>query len=179
MKREFLLYGLLMLVLGNICISIFNTFNTSNIVYVRSQELIYGYLGMKEAQQEYEAKTKIWQANIDSLQMDYQRAISQLNEQSESLSDDDIQQAKNYLQSLQLNLKQYTDAINKKAKEEDEKMTQGILNQINSFVEEYGKQHRYDIILGTTVSGNLLYGSETLDITDELLVELNNTYKGN
>jgi len=40
---------------------------TKKIAYVRSTELVYGYLGMKESHNKYERQTKAWQANIDTL----------------------------------------------------------------------------------------------------------------
>jgi outer membrane protein len=44
-------------------------------------------------------------------------------------------------------------------------------------VEEYGKENGYDLILGTTTSGNILYGTEKKDITEQVLNALNNAYE--
>jgi outer membrane protein len=73
---------------------------------------------------------------------------------------------------------QYQQAIDEKIQEEDSKMMQEVLNQVNSFVESYALQNDYDLILGTTMSGNVLFGDKSLDITDALLAELNSHYKG-
>ncbi|MBI4646903.1 MAG: OmpH family outer membrane protein [Bacteroidia bacterium] len=72
----------------------------------------------------------------------------------------------------------YTQTINNNAKEEENKMLEGVLNQINSFSEEYGKTNGYDLVFGTTLSGSILYGCPARDITDEILEALNNRYKG-
>jgi outer membrane protein len=55
-------------------------------------------------------------------------------------------------------------------------MTEGVLNQVNSFIEEYSKNKGYDLVIGTTTSGNLLYAREYMDITDEVLKALNENY---
>jgi hypothetical protein len=42
-----------------------------------------------------------------------------------------------------------------------------VLDQINAFVEAYGEEEGYDMIVGTTQSGNLLYVCPALEITEE------------
>lgn len=83
------------------------------------------------------------------------------------------------LRAQENNVVQYNEAVTSKYKEEEDKMLQGVLNQVNSFVEKYGKEKGYDIILGTTLSGSMLYGENTMDITDEVLAELNKNYQNN
>ena len=56
-------------------------------------------------------------------------------------------------------------------------MMEGVLNQVNSFVQDYGRKKGYDVIFGTTLSGNILYGKEVIDITNEVVEGLNQTYK--
>jgi outer membrane protein len=55
---------------------------------------------------------------------------------------------------------------------------QEVLNQVNSYVKEYAKKHNYDIVYGTTMDGNILYGKEQYDITDDVLEYLNKQYRG-
>lgn len=158
-------------------IAIFKFFSSDKkIAFVRSSDLVNEYLGMKEAQNSYKEKTDVWQANIDTLELDLQKAISKYNTEAASLSKEDKLQREQFLQKQQQNLMQYSDAIRNKAKEEDEKITHGVLNQVNSFVEEYAKKNGYDLIFGTTLSGSILYGTDALDITEKVLDELNKQY---
>jgi outer membrane protein len=60
--------------------------------------------------------------------------------------------------------------------EKDLEITQKVLNQINSFVKVYAQKNGYKLIIGTTEDGNLMYADETLDITDDVLSELNIKY---
>ncbi|HEY4787660.1 MAG TPA: OmpH family outer membrane protein, partial [Bacteroidales bacterium] len=73
--------------------------------------------------------------------------------------------------------KRYTDEIEKISKEENEKLTQGAFNQINSFIEKYSKENNIDIVIGVTLSGNVLYGADKMDITDKILEGLNKSYR--
>lgn len=171
-----LVIAIISLLLGGMLL--FDKLNTKKIAYVRSTELIYNYLGMKEAQRKFQQKSEAWKANVDTLKSDYNRTLSKYTVEVASLSKEERQKRENYLNDQQKNLMSYSQAISDNAKQEDDKVTQAVLNQINSFVEEYGKKNNYDIILGTTVSGSLLYGKESIDITEEVLKELNRNYKG-
>ncbi len=148
----------------------------NHIAFVRSQDLVYGYDGMKEAHEKFKANTNQLQANLDTLKADYQRTVDNYN--AEEWSEEEKQKQQTLLQKQEQNIRQYAKAIEQRMQEEDEKITQAVLNQINSFIEEYGKEKGYTLILGTTVSGNILYGNEAEDITDDLLKALNKNYAG-
>lgn len=138
-------------------------FTHYRLAYVQSETLITEYKGMQEARQIFQQKQLQWQANLDTLKADYRRK--------------EIAKAPAaQLQAMAQNIQQYAASIEQLAREEDPKMTQAVLEQINVFVEEYGQEHGYDLILGTTNAGSLLYGKEELDITEELLEALNHHY---
>ncbi len=172
-------FGILSLViLASLALGIYNYLNPTKIAYVRSQELVYGYKGTQEAKAKFDIKKESLQANIDTLQRAFKKSIDQYNIEYRKLTADEKKQRESLLNQKEQQLLQYKQAVEKKAKEEDDKMMQAVLNQVNSYVEEYGKKHHYDIIFGTTLSGSVLYGKDKLDITDQLLEALNNHYKG-
>ena len=149
-----------------------------SIGFVRSSELVYGYHGMKEAQKLFEAKKTKWQADLDTMKSDYRRALNSYNSEYPSLSSKDREKREEQLQRQEASLQEYSHNLNGKAQEDDQKMTQGILNQINAAAREYGKEHGLGLIVATTESGNILYGDQGIDITDELLEHLNRDFHG-
>ncbi|MEM8565659.1 MAG: OmpH family outer membrane protein [Bacteroidota bacterium] len=153
-------------------------FNAGKIAFVRSQDLIYKYEGTVEAMAEFNNQKQQWQANVDTLKFDFQRAVNRYNQEYATLSVSERQQREEGLSQQERQFQNYAGAINDKIQAADEEMMQASLNQINVFVEEYSQAHGYDIILGTTLSGSVLYGDEVLDITDELLEALNKNYRG-
>ena len=62
--------------------------------------------------------------------------------------------------------------------EEEEKLLKGVLNQVNAFVEEYAAEEGFDLVLGTTLSGSILYGTTGIDITEQVLQAMNQQYSG-
>ncbi|UII30384.1 OmpH family outer membrane protein [Fulvivirga ulvae] len=173
------IYWLLILILAALSAwSLFLSYQSPKIAYVRSQELIFNYSGTKEARVDYENKKAVWMANVDTLRMDFQRAVNSYNNDYKILTPSERQEKEAYLDRQKSQLDQYTLTIEEKSREEDQKMMQAVLNQVNSFVEEYAKTNNYDVILGTTASGSVLYGDESLDITEDLLKALNENYEG-
>ena len=148
------------------------------IVYVRTQVLIDEYLGTKEAQQILQQKKSVWQSNLDTLKADYHRAISQYNQEYSQLSTKERSKKEELLQLQNESLIKYAQSLDQQASKEDEQLTRGILRQIDDYVKQYAEDKGIDFILGTTTTGNILFGDEGLDITDEVLKALNNHYQG-
>ncbi len=155
----------------------FKSSTVPRIAYIKSADLVYNYEGMKEAQQKQEKKTEELKSNLDTLQVNFQKAINQYNSDYSKLSKQERLERENLLSVQQNQLKKYTLTIEEMIKKQDEQLTSGVLNQVNSFVETYAKKKGYDLVLGTTTSGNVLFAKESMDITNEVLLELNNQFK--
>lgn len=175
-KQSLFLFSFLLLILCGAAFFLYS--NQPKIGYVRSEELIYGYLGTKEAREEFSLKRNSLEANVDTLQVELERSIYEFNNAQVRLSSEEKEEERKRLQYQQNQLFQYSQSIQKKIKAEDQEMMNAVLNQINSFIEKYAEEKGYDIILGSTASGNLLYGEKGYDVTVDLLEELNNHYKG-
>lgn len=151
--------------------------SVQHIGFVRSNEMVYGYEGMKEAHALQEQKAKEFQSNVDTLQMDLQRAINHYNMEYASLNKEERSEKEKLIVIQQENFKQYSQNAQKVIEKSNKDLTEGVLNQINAFVENYAKEHGYTLIFGTTSSGNILYGKDNMDITEEILKALNANYK--
>jgi len=53
-----------------------------------------------------------------------------------------------------------------------------IWSRINQYAKDYGQEHQYEMILGTTGNGNLMYAETTLDVTDDFIAYANKKYEG-
>jgi len=170
--------AILLGVLCSICISLWAKLSAPKIAYIKSAELVNEYIGMREAIEMFQNKQKEWKTNLITLQKELEKSIADYQRDSLNLSDEQRINRKVTILKLREDMIRYSNVVNEKAAEEDNKMTQGVLNQINSFVEKYSKQNGYSVIFGTTASGNLMYAEEYMDITDEVLDALNKDYKG-
>lgn len=143
------------------------------IVYVDSTKIMNEYKGAIQAKKAYDAKTKSWQANIDTLTMDFQNSMRKYEKELAGMSAKEKELSKQLLTNKQKQLGDYQLAIQENAKQEDAKLYQGIVTEINAFLLKYGKDHNYKMILIANQSGNIAYAREGLDVTAEVLKELN------
>jgi outer membrane protein len=88
------------------------------------------------------------------------------------------QQVEKDIQAKQKQFNDYQQAISQQAQQEDQQLTQGVLNQVNAYIEAYGKKYHYKIIFGANGSGTIVYGTDAIDITDTILKGLNKEYNG-
>ncbi len=145
----FILFATAINVLG---IVLYHHFFAPKLAVVRSALVIERYRGFDDVNKFLTQKKQGIQTELDSLQK-----AKNTKEQTALL----YQKAANYESSF---------------KEESEKLTQTVLEKINKFTAEYAKRKGYDIVLGTTLSGNVLHAEPNYDITEDLIIELNKAY---
>lgn len=146
----------------------------NKIAFVKSSVMLDEYDGMKEAKKVYKLKVDKWAQQIDSLEQIYNSEKEKL----QYLTNIQRNAEERRLASLYNKFMQIKSSIETKAKQEDEEMTNSVLKQVNSYIEKYSEENGYDIVIGTTATGNLLYGTDEIDITEDLIRGLNVNYKG-
>jgi outer membrane protein len=93
------------------------------------------------------------------------------------MSKKEIELKEELLRNKQQQLSQYQEAMKRKAAEEDQLMTQTVMNDINAYLEDYGKEAGFTYILGAA-GGNIVYAEDAQNITEQVLNGLNTEYKG-
>lgn len=53
-----------------------------------------------------------------------------------------------------------------------------ITKQLNQYIEDFGETNGYDYIYGAEGSGSLMYAQKSLNITDNVIMYVNERYKG-
>jgi outer membrane protein len=147
---------------------------TPKIAFVKSIMVLEEYQGMIEVNELLSSRISIRENQIDSLNQNLNKITNKLK--NEKLTTFEKNELEFICQNRQLELNQYIKELKDLTEKEDDKLKQGILNQINENIKIYAEQNDYDLIIGVTLSGNVLYGSETIDITNEIIDFLNNNY---
>lgn len=153
-------------------------FRSDKIAYVDSVKLLNEYKGASAARKDFEIKARAWQSNIDTLSSDVQKSIRKYEKEMAGMSPREQQMAKQLIDTKQQQLANYQRSIQDNARQEEAKLNQGIVSQINNFLSSYGKKHNYKLILIANQTGNIAYAMEGLDITGEIVEELNGQYNG-
>lgn len=160
-------------------ISSFFYFNSSSqLVYVDINKLMDGYKRTAVEKSKFEEKAKLMQSNVDSLVADWQNELKVYEKERSSMSKKELDLKQELLGNKQQQINNYQKAIQGKIQEEDQKASQTVINDINDYVKEYGKEHNYKIIFGASGSGTIMYADQAADLTIEVLEGLNSEYQG-
>lgn len=147
-----------------------------DVVYIDVNVLMADYEGMKDAKKEFEAKSKIWQANVDSLISDFQNELKVYEKERSGMTKKENELKQELLRNKQQQVGNYQQAIQRQSEEEDAKLSGEVVNEVNAYIKAYGENHHYKIIIGANSSGNVLYAQEGVDITQDVLKGLNEAY---
>lgn len=150
-----------------------HVFKSDKIAYVDSAKLLNEFKGSQKAKKAFDEKAKVWQNNIDTLTAGIQESIKKYEKELATLSVKEQNLTKQIIANQQKELADYQQAIQQNAQEENGKLTQDVISQINAFLLKYGKAHNYKMILIANQSGTIAYAREGLDITSEVIEELN------
>lgn len=162
------------------CIFSFFYFQSrSELVYIDVNKLLEGYKRTKTEREAFNKKASILKANADSLVSDWQKALKAYEKERSSMTKKELELQQELLANKQQQVNNYRQAIQKQIQEEDRKVTQTVINDINDYVREYGKKKGYKIIFGASGGGNIMYADAASDLTGEILEQLNNSYEGN
>ncbi|MFP3984005.1 MAG: OmpH family outer membrane protein [Desulfurivibrionaceae bacterium] len=133
-----------------------------------------GQAGQKKLEQkveEFRAKFADRRGKIEALQESIDKKKSVWSEETLKEKQQELSKMEREFQVKQEDAKYELEQI-------QEDVMQPILKDLQDIIEEYGKEHGYTLILDNTEKGlssrsGLLYASESIDISDEILDILN------
>ena len=151
-------------------------FKQDKVVYVDAIRLMNGYKGMEDARAQFNAKTEMWQANLDTLKAEWNAAATDYEKNNGKASSRELELMKRLMESRQQQYLGYEQSIKEQYQLQDQELTQKVLGQVNDYIKRYGKEKNYKFILAATQYGNIVYAEEYVNITEEVLKGLNAEY---
>lgn len=150
-----------------------------------AQQLKIGYVDVVRLKKEYkeyvaaEAKfekmMEVWQARADSMQNEMKDIADKLEKPSPLLTE----QGKNELrEKLLVKQNEYQLYVNQvmgqdgEAAQKEAELSKPLIDKINTVIKLVALKGSYSFVLDST-AGSVLYASESYDLTDQVLAELN------
>jgi len=175
MKRLPLILSAVAILLA--AVSFYFAKSNSELVYVDVNKLIEGYKRTKIEKVNFEKKSIKMKSDIDTLVASWEKELKTYEKDRNKLSHTELQLKQELLTNKQQQINGYQESIQKQILEENKKVTQTVINDINDYVKEYGKEHGYKIIFGASGGGNIMYADDSSDLTNEVLKGLNSEYE--
>ena len=151
---------------------------TPEIVYVNSDSLLANYEYFKEARTRLQSKSKKAEQDLKNKAEAFQNEVNRYQQSAQTMTNEQRQATEQRLgqKQQQLAALQQTEG-NKIATEESEEMKK-IYDKVEAYLQTISSEKGYKMVL-TYSRGNsaILYGDDSLDITQEVLDGLNDRFK--
>lgn len=150
-----------------------------SVVYVNTDTLLMNYklsIELNEAflKKQENRRTELNQKakSLDGEMREFQRKL----ENNGFLSRERAEAARDAILLKQQQLQQLQQDMTNQMMNEQADLNKKLFDKITSCLKEFNKEMGYDIILSTTLGGNVLFAKDGFDITSKLLEELNKDY---
>ena len=147
--------------------------NEQKTAYVDTTVLVQEYSEMKDIEAEFTARSEDLRRELDSAARAFQLEVQAYQEEMGGMSQEERQAAEAELMQKQRMLQQQQQSQSAALRTESDAVVDSVVTKVKDFVEAYGEEHDYTYIFGYIESANIMYAKEGLDITDEILEELN------
>lgn len=155
------------------------TNNAASIVYINTDTLLSKY---KMAQELNEAFLKKQEERRTELNVKARELDKEANEFEYKLKNNGFisearaVDARDQIVLKQQKLQKLQQEMTDKMLVEQNELNKKLYDSITDFLKDYNKQHNYNIVLSTTLGGNVLFAEEGFDITMDVVNGLNKNY---
>jgi len=152
--------------------------NDEKIVYVNSDSLLSKYQYFKDLKAKMDDKAKKAQQDMAAKGQAFQREVAQYQAQQNTLPADQRAATEERLGRKQQELQAYQQNAGAALQNEQNSENVKLYDKIADYLKGYAKKKGYKLVL-TYAKGNspILFADESLDVTNEVIVGLNEAYK--
>ncbi|EMY82694.1 outer membrane periplasmic chaperone, OmpH family protein [Psychroflexus gondwanensis ACAM 44] len=145
--------------------------------YVDNTVLIQEYNKMKTTEARFEKKSKALSDELDSIAAIFQQEVQEFQSNMKSMSTQERERRQGELVQKQQMLQQRQQQKSQMLRQESDQAIDSLIEEVKEYVGEYGKDKGYAYIFGSNESANIMYAKEGLDITEDVLEEINGEEK--
>lgn len=147
--------------------------NEQKTGYVDTSRLLQEYSEMKEVETEFTAKSESLKSELDSVAKMFQAEVMEFQGNMATMSKAEQEEVQMEFMRKQQMLQQSAQMKSNQLRSESDVVIDSLVTRVKDFVADYGEDNGYTYIFGSNESANIMYAKEGLDITDEVLKELN------
>ncbi|MFT6204540.1 MAG: outer membrane protein [Spirosomataceae bacterium] len=150
----------------------------SRIVYVNTDTLLTNYDYYKDVVKEFENKRFAAENELQRRSKSFQNEVALFQRQAQAggMSQQQGQTKQQQLAAKEQDIMMYRDNTSNALAEEQAGKTDELISNIQDYLKKYNEDDRYDMVIGYSKGGGVLYAKEKMDITAEVLKGLNEEY---
>ena len=161
--------------LALVCFSSPSPAQELKIGYIDSERIFEQYKATTDAQEQFDRDVEAWRKEAEQSERDLQSMREELDSQRLLLSENALQDKEMALQAKASEHERFVQSIwgpTGRIAKRNAELTQPIVEKIRLVLDKIGAEQGYSIIFDAA-DGNIVYGEKSLDLTDQVLAELN------
>ncbi len=151
----------------------------AKIVYINMDSLLNNYTQSRELNEAFLKKLEANRTELNIKVKNFDREAAEFRNKVENngfMTRERAEQAQMDLMIKQQNLQKLQQEMTENAQREQMEINRKLYDAITNFLTEYNKAKGFQLILSTTLGGNVLFAQEGFDITNEVVSQLNEQY---
>jgi outer membrane protein len=143
--------------------------------YIDSERIFNEYRAVGEAQQQFDRDVEAWKKEAEQSERELQSMQEELESQRLLLSETALQEKENQLQTMAAEYERFIQSVwgpTGKIAQRNAELTRPIMEKVREVVDKLAAEQGFSLIFDAA-DGNLVYGEKSLDLTDQVLTELN------
>ena len=152
---------------------VFNMNSAPSLAYVDNIRLYNSFSLKKELESKLDYLKNERKTVLDSLELEIDRLALNLDKQ-ESPEAELVTRYKGLVDVY----RSKSDAFANENEERSQEFNQQVWTQLNQYVQEFGDEHQYQFVFGTSGTGNIMYANKGQDVTEDLIKYANEKYAG-
>ncbi len=159
------------------CLAVFISCKQEKIGYVDNIKLMNEYQEKIDVEAKFKIKADALTKKRDSISQAFQIEAQAFQAKAQKMSQQKAQEEYAAFQQKGQFMGQQLQQEDQQLQTEGQVEMDSVVKNVKAQIEAYGKANGYSYILGGGDGGSVLYGTETNDLTSEIVKVLNDNYK--
>ncbi len=154
-----------------------NIQTSSTIAYINVDSLLKKYKYYEELEKKITQRQQSMENDLNARMTAFEKeaeAFQHKVENNSFISKESAQRQQEELMAKQQNLYKLRDDLSMQLAQETQNLEKQLMDTVTNFLKQFNRNHQYSYILNHAA---ILYGSETMDITDTVAYWLNKRYE--
>ncbi|EMR00953.1 OmpH family outer membrane protein [Cesiribacter andamanensis] len=147
------------------------------IAYINSDSLLNHYDFYKDAQQELRKLEEKYEAEFSNRAKGLESEIASFQQNAGNMTMGAARAREEELMRKRNNLMQYEQNLAQRLMQEQARYNDSLYSNVQDYLKEYGNENRLDVVLTYTKGSGVLFASDSLDITRDVISGLNERYR--
>ena len=152
---------------------------TDQYAYVNVDSLLNNYDYFKATRTQLEDRRKKLETEIADRTRSLENEVVSAQRKANTMTLEQAQFTEQNLRRKEQELMRYQKDAARQLAEEEQKKNEELINNISIYLKKHTEDKPYKIVFGYSKGGGILYATDSLDITQEVLKGLNQDYQAN